>query len=97
MKREGIMEEYEYSDDETLPDLHEKFEVRVKRTNEEFNARMQAFVVWSRSPPESRIYPRTYLNNKYVFRQRVRDFVYDDATGKIYKSVKNRDGICEYI
>ena len=83
-----------------LPDLPSEisgeqivFQQKVFRSNEAFNKVHNAIILWFKSPPENRQYPKSKQNNKNSFRKKVRRYSYHNKTGVLYKTVKSSDGI----
>ena len=90
-------------DDDFLPDLPDEisgeqiaFQQKAFRSNEVFNKSNNDIILWFKSPPERRQYPKSGLKNKNAFRKHIKKYSYDSKSGILYKTVKASDGIGEY-
>ena len=90
-------------DDDFLPDLPDEisgeqlaFQQKVFRSNETFTKANSNIILWFKSPPERRQYPKSWLKNKNAFCKHVKKYSYNSESGILYKQVKSSDGIGEY-
>ena len=90
--------------DNFLPDLkNEKtgeyivFEQNIYRSNEAFKKKIDALILWHKSPSDCWIYPAQSKKNHCTYRKRARLFEYDSKKKVLYKKVKNSDGIGKFF
>ena len=66
------------------------------RLNEKYIKSIQEIVNWHDSPPESRIYPQAFKQNRSSFKLKAKRYEFDKTCGILFRIVKNSDGISKY-
>ena len=78
----------EYVGDDFLPDLPDEisgeqlaFQQKVFRSNEAFKKANNDIMLWFKSPPERRKYPKSRLKNKNAFHKHIKKYSYNSERG----------------
>ena len=69
------------------------FKQKVYRSNEAFKKKIDALILWHKSPSDCQIYPAQSKKNHCTYRKSACLFEYDSKKSVLYKKVKNSDGI----
>ena len=76
---------------EFLPDIRNKksselvaFEQKVFRLNEKYIRSIQEIIKWHDSPPECRIYPQAFKQNRSSFKLKAKRYEFDKTHGILF-------------
>lgn len=73
-------------------DIDAKFDEKVRISCAVAQNKFDEFLAWVLSPPDCRVYPENYKTNKNKYRDKIRDYSYDEKKGIIWKRINRKDG-----